>query len=414
MRAFVETRAAEAAGVIFFFVACANNPEVTDRSHGAGAAGGIGGASDMVAGMAAPDGTFDNPNGRADSGVPMMVPIPAPEGGECGATSVQAQQVVVSEEIEVMEEVTSREPVAIYLMLDQSASSILLWPGAVSAINAFVNDPESAGIDVAIQYFPLLTEACDGTGYATPEVSPGRLPMHAPMIGSSLSAHAPFGFDTPMEGALRGATQFCSGFQADNPDEKCVAVLITDGAPSGCNEDFGQLAQIAQTAFSSGVLTYAVGLLGSDFELLNQIAMSGGAMDCDPGANFACDVTAGSDRLVDALNQIRDTVTTIETHIETVTTIVETPLECEWEIPPSPTGTFDHEKVNVQLSSAGAPGTTLGKVASEAGCAVNGWYYDDPQAPTRIVACAPTCELIKGTAQAKVDILLGCRTIALE
>jgi hypothetical protein len=413
MQGFIAPRAAYAVWALITIAACADSSSVRDRLQGNGAAGAAG-SGQATAGMAAPGGAFGNPTERPDAGMPVMVAIEVPEGGECGATSVQAQQAVVSEEIEVMEEVTSREPVAIYLMLDQSASAILLWPGAVNAINAFVNDPASAGIDVAIQYFPLLTNACDGSSYSTPEVAPGRLPMHAAAIGSSLGAHAPFGFDTPMEGALRGATQFCTGFQADNPDEKCVAVLITDGAPSGCNEDFGQIAQIAQNAFASGVLTYAVGLLGSDFTLLNQIAMSGGAMDCDPGANFACDVTAGSERLVDALNQIRDTVTTIETRIETVTTVVETPIECEWDLPPSPTGTFDREKVNVQLSSAGGTATTLGKVASEDVCANNGWHYDDPLTPTRIVACAPTCELLKGTAQAKVDILLGCPTLQLE
>jgi hypothetical protein len=402
--------------VSLWLAACAPSDPTGGERHMVGATGAAGGVAGMSAqaGTGAADGSFGNPTGGAPAGVPVIAPVMTPDGGECGATSVQAQQVVVMEEVEVMEEVTSQAPVAIYLMFDQSGSMILLWPGAVNGINAFVNDPNSAGIDVGIQYFPLFEEGCDGSVYAAPEVPPGRLPAHAAMISNSLSLHAPFGSGTPIEGALRGATQFCSGFQATNPEEKCVAVLITDGAPSGCNEDFAQLAQIAADAFAADVLTYAVGLLGSDFTLLNDIAMSGGAMDCDPGANFACDITASSDLLVDALNQIRDTVTTIETHIETVTTIVETPLECEWQIPPSPAGSsFDREKVNVQLSSA-AGEVTLGKVASEAECAQNGWRYDDPSAPTRIVACEQTCDLIQSTAQAKVDILLGCRTVPLQ
>ena len=395
--------------VSLWLAACGVSDPMGGERRTGGTAGGAGGlaATSMQAGTVAADGSFGNPTGGPVAGAPVLAPVTTPDGGECGATSVQAQQVVVMEEIEVMQEVTSQAPVAIYLMFDQSGSMILLWPGAVNGINAFVNDPNSAGIDVGIQYFPLLDESCDGSVYATPEVLPGRLPMHAAMISNSLGFHAPFGSGTPIEGALRGATQFCSGFQETNPDEKCVAVLITDGAPSGCNEDFAQLVQIAADAFDSDVLTYAVGLLGSDFTLLNDIAMSGGAMDCDPGANFACDITAGSDLLVDALNKIRDTVTTIETHIEVVTTIVETPLE-------PPTGSsFDREKVNVQLSSA-AGAVTLGKVVSEAECAQNGWRYDDPSSPTRIIACEQTCDLIQSTAQAKVDILLGCRTIVLE
>ncbi len=403
--------------------ACAADPEGSGRGGGAAGVGvsGAGSAGATQAGMSgAGDGSFGNPTqGIVDPGLGMMMlPIATPDGGECGATSMQAEQVTVTEEIEVMEEVTSRSPVAIFLMLDQSGSMIFLWPGAVNAINAFVSAPESAGIDVAIQYFPIAAGAtCDGTGYATPEVMPGRLPAHATAISNSLGLHAPFGSGTPIEGALRGATQFCAGFQATNPDEKCVAVLITDGAPSGCNHDFAALAQIAGDAnTTSEVLTYAVGLAGSDFNLLDQIAMSGGAIDCNTGApTFACDVTAGSMLLVDALNQIRDTVTTIETRIETVTMIVETPLPCEWQLPASTgAGTFDRDKVNVQLSSASASTVQLGNVPSEAQCAANGWRYDDPAAPARIIACPETCELIQSTAQAKVDILLGCETVVLE
>jgi hypothetical protein len=43
-----------------------------------------------------------------------------------------------------------------------------------------------------------------------------------------------------------------------------------------------------------------------------------------------------------------------------------------------------------------------------------GWHYDDPEEPSRIVACAETCETIQSTAGARVDILLGCATVPLE
>ena len=40
-----------------------------------------------------------------------------------------------------------------------------------------------------------------------------------------------------------------------------------------------------------------------------------------------------------------------------------------------------------------------------------GWYYDDPSAPTKIVLCNATCDLINADPTAEIDIVLGCMTI---
>jgi hypothetical protein len=82
---------------------------------------------------------------------------------------------------------------------------------------------------------------------------------------------------------------------------------------------------------------------------------------------------------------------------------------------PQGAGAFDREKVNVQLTSgSGASTPALGKVDSAGDCAAGGWHFDDNGAPERIVACPETCTTIQSTTQAKVDILLGCKTIPLE
>jgi hypothetical protein len=362
---------------------------------------------------------FDN--GDASTPVTPRMPVPtnAPDGGECGATSMTAEQVVVETKMDVTEEVTSIAPVAIYIMLDQSTSMVPLWIDALAGIKAFAADPKSSGTDVALDFFPSLfgdVGECTGVGYDAPYVPMGRLPAHAAMINTQLDAlPVPTGFNTPIEGALSGLKLFCEQFQTAHPDEKCVGVLVTDGSPLGCNEDLQQLADIAAQAKANGVTTYAVGLTGSDFAFLDQVAMLGGAADCDAAApTYACDVTAGPALLVDALAKIRDTVTEVKTHTVTTTMTVETPLPCEWTIPATPVGqTFDREKVNVRLRAASAGETTFGKVEQMTQCARNGWYYDDPAAPTRIIACPETCELITTTAGATVDILLGCRTVPL-
>jgi hypothetical protein len=51
-------------------------------------------------------------------------------------------------------------------------------------------------------------------------------------------------------------------------------------------------------------------------------------------------------------------------------------------------------------------------VADAAACDPNvgGWYYDNNQTPTRVIACPASCTKIKGLTQGKVNVLFGCAT----
>lgn len=413
--------------------ACASDSEGgSDRNSGSGSgtgSGAPGDGSEGTAGSGAGGPGFGNTNSMG-AGPMEIVQLPS-DDGTCGAVSMEAEEVVIEEEIEVPEEVTSVAPVAINIILDQSGSMggapaippfipavPALWPGAVDSINAFVNDPMSEGLSVALQYFPVAGYQCNGTGYDMPEVPMGKLlpdGVQAMAIANSLAAHAPNG-NTPIEGALRGVTSYCQTYTPSDPNEVCVAVFITDGFPTDCSADATTLAGIAGTAAGAGVITYAVGLQGSDFTLLDQISMQGGAEDCDAAAaTYACDVTAGSDKLVEALKKIRKEVITTVTHTETVMKTVEKPLDCEFVLPPPENVAqgFDKDEVNVQLTGPSISDTTLGRVPSKGDCAADAWYYDDATAPTRIIACPDTCDMIQATEGAKIDILLGCPTIII-
>jgi hypothetical protein len=115
-------------------------------------------------------------------------------------------------------------------------------------------------------------------------------------------------------------------------------------------------------------------------------------------------------KLADALTSIRDTVvkteiqTVIETHVE------ESKLPCEWAIPAQPEGqSFDRDKVNVRLTSGGQK-TTFVRVGAASACRPDAWRFDDPSAPTRILACPELCQRIEAEPQAKLEVLLGCAT----
>ena len=339
------------------------------------------------------------------------------DAAACATAAVAAEQVVVQEEVEVQYTVEVPSPVALYVMFDRSASmgTSGLWTPAVNALKSFVQSDASSGMDVALQYFPA-SGYCDGSGYSTPAVGLGRLPEHAPDILNSLSGQSGTGFGTPIEGALRGVTSYCRTFQASHADERCIAVLVTDGKPEfdGCEHDNDNLAAIASSAWlEAGVRTFAVGLSGADFTLLDKIAMAGGATDCDPGSRYACDVSSGAEKLETALATIREKVKTTQTRTETRTETRDRPLECTWRMPdPPPDQTLDKNRVNVLVSGGSNAPLDLGHVpdASSCGDRAGAWYFDSASNPTQILACPKTCEAITGGGYTSVNILLGCET----
>jgi hypothetical protein len=88
------------------------------------------------------------------------------------------------------------------------------------------------------------------------------------------------------------------------------------------------------------------------------------------------------------------------------------PLDCEWVVPAPQDGQDqDPTKVNVNFTTGGIE-STLGNVPGEADCAshLNGWYYDDPANPTKIIACPDTCTAVTTATDARIDILVGCDT----
>ncbi len=89
-------------------------------------------------------------------------------------------------------------------------------------------------------------------------------------------------------------------------------------------------------------------------------------------------------------------------------------IACEWDIPDPPPGqTLDPTKVNVRFDDGLGGGFSIGNVETAADCAYvgDGWYYDNPAAPTKILACPQTCEKIQGADAAMIVVELGCETV---
>jgi hypothetical protein len=90
------------------------------------------------------------------------------------------------------------------------------------------------------------------------------------------------------------------------------------------------------------------------------------------------------------------------------------PVACSWEIPPPPAGeVFNRDQVNVIFDPGTGSTETFGRVDDPAQCAsvTDGWYYDDPVNPTRVLVCPQTCTKIQAAAAASIEIQFGCATI---
>lgn len=89
-------------------------------------------------------------------------------------------------------------------------------------------------------------------------------------------------------------------------------------------------------------------------------------------------------------------------------------LSCDMPLPEPASGRLDPEKVNVELT-LGGQASVVPRVASLDQCGtLDGFAYDDPANPTRLVLCPATCESARSAPamSAAVNVVFGCETRA--
>lgn len=296
--------------------------------------------------------------------------------GTCAETVVEGRQTTL----------------AMYVMLDRSGSMTFAnkWATAIDGISQFVTDPGVAGMNAALQYFPLESgHDCAGGGYAVPEVGMGLLPAHATAIVSSLQNQTPAGATTPIEGALRGIVQYARSYASTPPGstERVIGVLMTDGLPdSSCDSDTQALAAIAADAVQGqpSIPIYVMGMSGADFSVLSEIAAAG-------GTTAAYSVTSGgAAAFLTALQEIRADA-----------------VGCDFPLPSPDAGVIDPDQVKVVYTPGVGNPQTLTHQPGLGACG-SGWYYDDNASPTKVTLCPSTCQIVHQDTKARVDISLGC------
>lgn len=243
---------------------------------------------------------------------------------------------------------------------------------------------------------------CDVGVYSTPSVAIAPLPGNAQPIADAINLQAPAG-RTPTAASLQGALDYATQFASQNPSHRVIVVYVTDGLPTECTPfETADIAAIARSGVTGmpRIQTFAIGVFAPTAEgaqgrdTVGAIAAAGGTTEAfivDPGGNVAT-------QFLDALDQIRSGT-----------------VGCEFQIPDPPEGdTLDYSRVNVTFESSGGL-ETLPFVASPDDCSAvdQGWHYDvspSSGSPKAIVACPQTCELLKASVGARVEITLGCET----
>jgi hypothetical protein len=177
------------------------------------------------------------------------------------------------------------ETLDLIVVLDRSGSMAgTEWNGAVQGLTAFVNDPASIDVRMAMNFFPAASasaaESCESAYYNPPSVLMiSLLPAAPPKIIEALNSETPTGPGTPTYGALYGSYEYATAHQDSNPDRHVIVALVTDGQPNSCpppQNDIAEIANLAAAAYSyNGVKTYAIGLQGAPMSQLHQLAFAG-------------------------------------------------------------------------------------------------------------------------------------------
>jgi len=296
-------------------------------------------------------------------------------------------------------------PLDLYLMFDQSGSmstKVDEKTGATrmdvvrASVKAFLEDKESIGLGVGIGYFghqPLRETTCDPDDYATANVEIGALPDATDALLSSLDDREPTG-ETPTGAAIRGACDYVAGYKSENAGRNPAILLVTDGEPKAplseavCAPTLDDAVLAAQQCYEEqGIRIYVLGV-GPSLTNLTVIAEAGGTETA-----FLADQD-NAEQVLEAFMAVR----------------YAAQLPCELKVD---TEALVGREIELNDSTVayldfGCEYRGVDAVSGKAECGdEGGWYFDDPDEPSRIHLCDVTCGDVKSQGR-QLYYSIGC------
>jgi Mg-chelatase subunit ChlD len=285
----------------------------------------------------------------------------------------------------------------IALLVDTSYSMDfdLRWQYVKGALLSFVAQPDQDDLGLSLQFFPLRAQ-CDIDTYAEPALAMNSVSDARSDIETTVNARRMSG-GTPIVQALQGMGEYATDWAKKHTDRKTVVVMATDGVPDAtCStatsdppNDITNAAKTAKALLdgSPSIPVFVIGV-GAELDALGAIAVAG-------GTDHAVLIKDGESAQKEFLAALKD--------------IQQKSLTCEYLVPADSDG-IDFDTVNVEFTQ-GTNKSDFFYVDTEGRCNLKpeaGWYYDDPDAPTKVVLCPATCERVSKAVAARIDIAYGC------
>jgi hypothetical protein len=215
-----------------------------------------------------------------------------------------------------------------------------------------------------------------------------------------------------------------SQFQAADPEARVAVVLVTDGLPQGCSSEEDDVATVTAAVANlynagTGVRTYVIGIENptvAPTALPPYPGWTDWGTDCN-GGNTPCvppdtlgalnGVAAAGGTTEAFLIDTDDPEATKAAFRAAIDAIRTQAISCELGIPPHPTPgrSFDKDRIDVTYTVD----ATTTRLDYDPECEVEGaWHYDDAAAATMIVLCPATCEQIRATSGADLNVNFLC------
>ncbi len=362
-------------------IACSAGGETADTGGAGGASSGTMSSGTGTNGTGASTGSSTSTTGVGGGFNPTVGSSGAGGSQSCAGTTADAQLA----------------PVAMFIAIDRSGSmSGTKWTSVQTAFPQFWQDPSAKNLVVALRFWPT-SDGCDdpqcsATVCSQPKVGPGSLSdaNFTQQLISTLQSTSPTGI-TPTSAALDGATKWAANYMIQNPGQKAVVLLVTDGDPTACNTSSSAIYNIATNAYqSANVLTFAIGMQGANQTFLSGLAQAGGTT---------------KEYMIGSTNTVQDLLNALKA-------IQGSTISCDIAMPDAPPGKkIDPAQVEVIFTPNGGTPVKITQVANLAACGPNGgFYYDDPAAPTKLTLCPATCSAVQSVTDAKLEVNMGCLT----
>lgn len=220
---------------------------------------------------------------------------------------------------------------------------------------------------------------------------------------------------TPLRTNIDGQAALMKAFQPKGQLEaggKPVLVVLTDGVPTGSGNSKAETETAVETLANATppLQTFVVGVgnptddLGNfDETFLSRLAQKGGTAlqgcdpawsDASPAGTFPChfQVTPGAKTAAQLQAELSAALESIAGRVQS----------CELTLQKN--APVDPAKVNVVF----VDGT--GRETQVPAGAADGWTFDDPASPNKVVLNGAACTALKADPNAKVTIVVGCPT----